>query len=344
MFQSARIKLTLWYLLIIMSVSLAFSGVIYFALTREMARYDHLQRYKIEKKLSEGECYLKDGKINNAPTTGIYNPELITETQERILYVLFIVNGIVFVFSGVLGYLLAGRTLDPIKKMVDSQNRFISDASHELRTPLTSLKSTFEVFLRNKKRNLKEADTVIRESILEVDKLQKLSDSLLNLSHLEESEINHPKEHVSLNEVSQTAIKKIKPIADSKNIKLAAQGKNIMFHGFKATLEELFVILLDNAVKYSPKGTTVLIKMYARREDLIIKVVDEGAGIDEHDMPFIFDRFYRADKSRTSGKHKGHGLGLAIAQKIVETHNGEINVYNNKKSGVTFEVTLPRNS
>ena len=149
MFNSARLKLTAWYLLGIMCISILFSSIIYRGLMSEVNRFEQIQRFRFERRLEEGEIVPKT-IIFKLPPPIPGSQELIEETEKRILIMLITVNAGIFIISGLLGYVLAGRTLKPIKEMMDEQNRFISDASHEFRTPLTSLKSGFEVFLRNK--------------------------------------------------------------------------------------------------------------------------------------------------------------------------------------------------
>src|SRR3989344_3853916 len=129
MFKSARLTLTAWYLAIIMVISIAFSLMIYRVLLIEVIRFERAQRVRIERRM----------QFFNSPIP--VSLELIEEIKQRLIFRLFMVNIGIMVISGGLGYFLAGRTLKPIKEMVDEQNRFISDASHELRTPLTSLKS-----------------------------------------------------------------------------------------------------------------------------------------------------------------------------------------------------------
>ncbi|KKP85942.1 MAG: Integral membrane sensor signal transduction histidine kinase, partial [Candidatus Roizmanbacteria bacterium GW2011_GWA2_35_8] len=170
MFIKARLKLTVYYLLIIMLISLFFSVVIYRNAINELQRIAQLQRYNYERKY--------EPLFYNSSYT-LIESNLIEEAGHRIFISLVIINLSIFVFSAGFGYLLAGKTLNPIAIMIEEQNRFISDASHELKTPLTSLKSAFEVSLRDKKFDIKQAKELVAESIQEVDKLQILSENLL---------------------------------------------------------------------------------------------------------------------------------------------------------------------
>jgi len=329
MFTSARIKLTVWYLFIILSVSASFSLAIYGIWSHEVGRFARVQRTRIERGL-DGNLPLPPAPIRNAPDL-----ELLEEARLRFGVTLVLINVIILVVSGGLGYLLAGKTLKPIKLMIDEQNRFVTDASHELRTPLTALKSTMEVFLRSKTPTIKGSKDLIRSSIEEVNKLKVLSDSLLSLSQYQEYNNSVRFEQVSLKKVVREAVDKIAPLAGQRDISINEQVKDMAVRGNKYSLVDLFVILLENAIKYSPDESKVAIVSSVSGRAINVSVKDEGSGIEEKDIPRIFDRFYRADKSRSSS---GFGLGLSIAKRIVDMHKGKIFVESRVGKGSTFTV------
>ena len=334
MFHSTRLKLTAWYLLIIMTISVTFSVIIYRDLANEINRFEQQQRYRIERRLIQN---LPGPPPVPLPTA---NPELLSETRHRFLLVLALINAGILILSGGLGYVLSGLTLRPIQDMLDEQNRFISDASHELKTPLTSLKIAFEVYLRGKNPTPQEAKTLVTESIDEVNKLQSLSESLLQLAQYEKPQEQTLFEKVSLSEVVTQAVKKIKPIADRKKIGITSKVQEIIVKGNKNSLINCLVILLDNAVKYSGNGTKVSVTVEKTDGTATISVIDHGIGIAADDLPHIFDRFYRADSARIKTTVGGYGLGLPIAEKIVHTHNGTIQVKSKVNTGSIFTVRL----
>src|SRR5258708_19165132 len=306
MFHSARFKLTAWYLIIIMIISISFSAVIYRVSLNEVQRFDRLQRVRIE----------HDYGMPGPRTTLVIENSILEDIQRRIILNLVTINVGILAISGVTSYFLAGMTLKPIKEMMDEQNRFISDASHEIGTPLTSLKTAMEVYLREKKPSLNEASTLVKESITEVNKLQELSGSLLQLAQYHKPD-NHTKiEIVSIKEIIEETVRKLSPLSSKKEIKIRTKTEDNNFPGNKYSLTELLVILLDNAIKYSPKETTIEIESRKSDGQIIISVKDSGIGIDEKDIPHIFDRFYRADAARTRKGSGGYGLGLSIAKKI----------------------------
>jgi len=330
MFQKARIKLTAWYLLIIMLVSISFSMVIFRVLTNELNRFQQIEQVRIERRF---------------PAPVEFEPPNINEVKNRLVLQLIAINVFILAGSAVAGYFLAGRTLKPIAEMVDEQNRFISDASHELRTPLTSLKSEIEVNLRDPNLSISQAKSLLKSNLEEVNSLQVLSDGLIRLTQYSArggSAFGGQKEqNISLEVVAKEAIRKVANAAKEKKITITNGIHNTIVQGNKTSLTELLVIFLDNAIKYSPKQKTVCLTSKKSDGHILIEIADQGIGIDEKDVPHLFDRFYRADKSRTKTDVPGYGLGLSIAKQIVEQHNGTIRVHSELKKGTTFTIELP---
>ncbi len=343
MFRQTRLKLTGWYLLIIMAVSLAFSLVIYRVIGSEVDRFAQTQRLRIERRFRLGEFAPFPDTLSpdSLPLVPIMDPELIEETKRRLMLILVLVNGGILFIAGGLGYILAGKTLQPIKSMLDEQNRFITDSSHEFRTPLTSLKSALDVNLRDPHLTLKGAKTVITDSIQDVNKLQALSDELLQLTQYQKPNGSSQFAPLSLADVAKAALRQVKPLAKAKHITLKNQIKNLKITGNKYGLTDLLVILLDNAIKYSSSSQKVTLTSAKTNSFVTISVKDRGMGIDQKDIPHIFDRFYRTDTARSKTTTGGYGLGLSIAQKIVAAHHGSIAVKSLPGKGSTFTVKLP---
>ena len=333
MFRSARLKLTAWYLLMIMAVSIAFSFGLYRLLSGELTRFERVQRLRIERGLSES----NPQGVFQLPET----PELVEEAESRIFWALIFINLGILTVSSAIGYFLAGRTLAPIAEMVDEQNRFITDASHELRTPLTSLKSAMEVNLRDKNFSIKDARVLISESIDEVDKLQLLTEGLLGLTSFDKPNNHIKMQIVTISDILERAIARVKPMAAAKRIKIENNVKNHKVLGDTKMLIDLFVIFLDNAIKYSHKKGTVVVSSVKNDGKITVSVADLGIGISEKDLPHIFDRFYRADSARSREASGGWGLGLPIAKSIVDMFDGTIKVESKADEGTTFFITLP---
>lgn len=331
MFESARLKLTLWYLLIILVISSFFSFIIFAGIHRELDRFAVSQRQRFER---EEELWV----VAPGPRRRAIDPELLWETKRRLLMQLVTLNGLVLVFAGGAAYFLAGRTLRPIQEMVDQQARFVADASHELRTPLTALKTEIEVGLRDPKMSLLESKALLKSNLEEVERLQKLTTSLIEITRFSTETVS-VMEKLNLAEVMSAAVSLVDPLVLEKGIKLENRVTSVFLAGERARLEELFVILLDNAIKYSPSGSLVRVTSAVKEGRLLVKVLDQGEGIAPEDLPHIFDRFFRADSSRS--QVPGNGLGLSIAQEIVKRHHGKIRVKSAVGKGTTFLVSLP---
>ncbi len=335
MFKSARIKLTAWYLAIIMVISLSFSLVIYQGFNQEIQRALIFQKLRLENPQLPFPPRQTQRQI-------AIDEELLQDSRQRALFGLGFINLIILISSGTAGYFLAGKTLAPIKKMVDEQNRFVSDASHELRTPLTSLITSTEVNLRDKKLSLAQAKKLLAENLKDFLSLKKLSDNLLQLASPLTSNHQQFKEKINCEEIIKEAVRKIIPLVKEKEIDLKIINKEKGFiMGNADKLNQLLVIVLDNAIKYSPKNSVILLQTKILKHTLQIKVVDQGSGIDPLDLPFIFDRFYRSSKSRNKIQTDGYGLGLAIAKKIIEEHQGTIKVESTSVKGTVFGLYLP---
>src|SRR5436189_3681658 len=209
MFQSARFKLTLWYLLIIMAISIFFSAVIYFGATREFDRILRVQRYRMEHPEIRFRIMQQGNFFETIPLPPLREPQLIQEAKMRVLQNLIGINTLILLFSSLAGYFLAGRTLKPIKEMVEEQNRFITDASHELNTPLTSLRTSIEVNLRDSQLTLEKAKEVLESNLEETKNLHILSDELIKLTQYQKPNGNFAFETIVLADVIAAAIQKI---------------------------------------------------------------------------------------------------------------------------------------
>lgn len=303
LFQSARTKLTLFYLTIIMVISIFFSFIIYRGATAELNRIENMQR------------------VRRPNPQFVIDPEIIIETKARIFFSLLSLNAIILFVSGLSGYFLAGKTLNPIAKMMDEQKDFVSNASHELRTPLAALKSQIEVALRSKSMSTKEAKEILKSNLEDVNNMVSLSNYLLKLNkfQLENNKLDFKKVELS---------KIINKVVKDKKIKLDLDKSIVKVN--EDSIYELISILVDNAVKYG-ENKEVIVTL----KNKVLKIKDNGIGISEADLPHIFDRFYRGDKARS---HDGYGLGLSIAKQIADIHSVKIRVESKLDKGSTFKV------
>lgn len=329
MFHSAALKLTTWYLATILLLSVSLSLVIYHFSRNELVSNTSRQVYFFSNQLSPSDfdnfARLRQKQLDQG----------IGHLKGNLL----IFNIMVLVSGGIVSYGLARRTLQPIEDVLESQKRFTGDASHELRTPLAVMQSEIEVALRNNKLSKAQVIELLKSNLEEVAKLKALSESLLRLASEENKSILT--ERVSLKEVVAEAVSRQKVAAKVKKINLKSDIADISVRGDQQGLAELVNLLLDNAIKYSPVGSQITLSSRKRGKNAYLSVKDQGRGIAAADLPRIFDRFYRADSSRTKQNANGYGLGLAIAKKIVDLHNGAIEVKSGLAKGSIFTIRLP---
>ena len=222
-------------------------------------------------------------------------------------------------------------------------SRFTADASHELRTPLAVMRTTAEVALRAPDRNDGEARAALEQIVAEVERTSHLTENLLLLAKADSGAAALQRHNVDLAAALGEACAQAEILARVKGLALAAElpdERRTYVAGDAHALRRLFLILLDNAVKYTPVGGRIDVALRQHGDSVVGEVRDSGIGISPQDLPHVFDRFYRADRAR-SREHGGTGLGLAIARWIAETHGGTITVASELERGSRFEVRLP---
>jgi signal transduction histidine kinase len=332
MFKSATLKLTGWYLIIILLICLLFSFIVYQISSRELAM-------RLQKQAAVTALQVPAFRGVSTQIEAIFDQQL-QEGQRNLKLSLLYTNIGVLLVGGAGSYLLARRTLQPIEDAHAAQSRFTGDVSHELRTPLATMQTEIEVTLRDKSVTKPELIDLLKSNLEEVEKLRGVSDALLRLSQLHEHDMEM--ENIDIKDVLQEACQRIQQEADSKRITLQLQLSSVSILGNGPVLAEMITILLDNAIKYSPQDSMVELRSYRHSGMAVVKVVDHGIGISRKDLPFIFDRFYRGDSSRSKNEVSGYGLGLSLAEEIASLHDGTITAASSK-AGTTFTVRLPVN-
>lgn len=327
MIHSVALRLSLFYLAIIMALSIGFSLVIYRVSADELG--------KVVQPPKDIVTMVDEPWRSNFVAARLAQSEM---SRNNLRGNLIFLNIGTLLLGAIGSYALARRTLQPIEEAFEAQGRFTADASHELRTPLTAMQTSIEVGLRNPNLTLKNSKELLQGTLEEVGKLSRLSNGLLKLTRNAQ---DMPKKPVSLPDIAKETILQLELAASQKKITLTNTVPKLTVWGDDISLKEVLVILVDNAIKYSGAHTTVTISGRQQGKLAFIMVQDQGQGIKASDTVHIFDRFYRADSSRSRDRSEGYGLGLSIAKKIAEAHGGNIEVKSTPGEGSTFTVKLP---
>lgn len=257
----------------------------------------------------------------------------------RLFYVFFLVTLVMlFLILGVSTY-MTSRSLKPVQEAFKRQSQFISDASHEIKTPLTVISTNVDVLLSETQAT--DQQKWLHYIQNEVDRLSRLTHHLLMLAQVEDASlIETGKEIFNISERFEQHLLAVEStVFETGKTFTYRVEPNIMATGNPEQLEQVLLILLDNAIKYASDSGKIDLSLNTQGSYLLLKIFNTGEGISPEDMPFVFDRFYRGDKARTgSGSH--YGLGLSIAKAIVDRHDGKISCECPPTGGVTFTVKL----
>ncbi|KQU14982.1 MULTISPECIES: two-component system histidine kinase PnpS [unclassified Peribacillus] len=239
------------------------------------------------------------------------------------------------------GILLIFHDITELKRLEQMRKDFVANVSHELRTPITSIKGFSETLLDGALKDEKTLKHFLSIILKESDRLQELIQELLNLSKMEQQEFVLKTGVVDitnvLGDIQEMLIGKLKEKEVSLEIK--ASSEPVFIEGESDRIKQVFINLITNALTYTPNGGWVTVNVTENEQTVDIIVQDSGIGIEEKELPRIFERFYRIDKAR-SRDSGGTGIGLAIVKHIIEVHKGKIKVESTPGSGTTFTVTL----
>jgi signal transduction histidine kinase len=214
-----------------------------------------------------------------------------------------------------------------LERLDQTRNQFVSNASHELKTPLSTMKILSETLLYQEQCDLGVQKEFLADINKEIDRLNTIINDLLTLVHMDDRGVTKLQPQLmSLDKLVQDAARRLRPLAEGREIALdVAVRDQIETMGDPSRLEQVFYNLIDNAIKYTPKGGKVRVEVARAGKKAVVKVIDNGIGIPKADQLHVFDRFYRVDKAR-SRDTGGTGLGLAIVKQIVLLHEGSVTV------------------
>jgi len=231
------------------------------------------------------------------------------------------------------------RMLERIESGVRARRQLVADASHELRTPLAAMRAELDVSLMDRSRT--PAERAVLESVREdVDRMTRTVSGLLLLARADEGKLELIEGVVELEREVEGAARPLRAMAEAKGVRLEVDGQPSRTDGDPQRIQQAITNLIENAIEFTPPGGQVTVNTWQRGNEVGVTVADTGAGIPAEAQPHVFDRFYRADPSR-SRESGGSGLGLAICREIVTAHGGRVWVQSEEGKGSAFSLALP---
>jgi len=328
-FRRTLIKLTLGYLVLIMLITGFLSVILYRVGAQPLERRLQLRQ----------DLLMEEPDPGLTPSPHFLDPNAVSEVEHRMGLALIYFNAAVLCLAGLISYQLAKRELKPVEAAVDLQGRFTSDAAHELRTPLTAMRTEIEVALRDAKLDEGEMRELLESNLEEIGKLDALSSGLLKLAQY--GDVNKTDVGaIELEGLVGEARERVRRTAESRHIEVSIELPEATVRGDRSMLAELFVILLDNSLKYSDDGTRIEISGKIDKRHVTVTVQDQGYGIAEADLSHVFDRFYRGTMPAEK-QVSGYGLGLSIARRIAEVNHASIEIRSEPGNGTEAKVRMP---
>lgn len=224
-----------------------------------------------------------------------------------------------------------------LKSTENLQKEFINNVSHEIKTPVSSIEG-FAKFLKDKNLTDEEREEYANIIIEEAKRLENLTGKILKLSKLNNQEIITNKQEIEVAEQIRKAISLLEPKWSKKDIKINVSLEEKIFLGDEDLIFQVWVNIIDNAIKFSNEGESIDIKVYEKDENINVEIKDHGIGMKEEELEKVYDRFYQIDRSHSK---EGSGLGLAIVKRIVELSEGKIEIKSKENKGTTVIVKLP---
>jgi two-component system sensor histidine kinase CiaH len=265
------------------------------------------------------------------------------EAESRLLLILLLGGGVGLLMSFVGAWFLADRALVPIVAAFRRQQEFVADASHELRTPLTILHSAMDLLDQRSDQPLRSNRDVFDEARQELTRMERLTRDLLELARSDRAELQLALGRVDLGALARELAQRVGVIARERGIALEVRVEDpvAVVDGDPDRLQQVGLILLDNALKHTAAGGQVRLLVSSDAGDGVLQVEDNGEGIPDEHLRRVFNRFYRVDRARSRATG-GAGLGLAIAQALVTAHGGQITLSSSPGRGTVATVRLPR--
>lgn len=324
-FHEARLRLTFLYVALLALILLLSSGSIY-------SLFSNRIEYRFARFRPRPQLILPNNTVSPSAE----------EVRADLINAVLIVNGFLLVGAGIASYWLAGITLEPIQAMYHRQRRFLSDASHELRTPLAILQTDLENELTTQTSH-QNFSTNTHSHLEEVQRMGQIVTDLLTLSRLDEKEEAPLRvTNVNIGQMIEETIDRLHSITERHGITIhfSPPSEQITAPTHKELLVHVLSNVIKNAITYNQEQGSVLVSLNKEGKQIVIRVVDTGIGIAQKDLVHIFDRFYRADESR-SRETGGSGLGLAIVQSAMKQLHGSVQIKSTVGVGTTITLRFP---
>ncbi|HUZ76214.1 MAG TPA: HAMP domain-containing sensor histidine kinase [Chloroflexota bacterium] len=258
----------------------------------------------------------------------------------RLLLVVLVVGGGGLVAAVVAAWFLSGKALGPIQAAFQRQQEFTADASHELRTPLTVMRSATDLLSRHQDVPLRENADLVDDLRGEIGRLERITADLLTLARSDAGKMELAVGELELGGLAAEVVRRMGPLAVQRQVALQLAGsERLVVEADPDRIEQVLIILLDNALKHTPAGGQVEVSLRKQGHQAVVAVRDNGEGIASEQLERVFDRFYRADRAR-SHADGGTGLGLAIAKALAEAHDGQLSLRSVPGAGTTATLRL----
>jgi len=320
MIKAALYKLTLFYVVIIMFISLTLSYVLY-SFSHSELQEDYRRSYA------------------NSQAASDYS-QLYANKSRQLIIIFIYFNLFILLSSIAISYLLANKTFQPIDRNQRAQARFIAQASHELRTPITAMKLDSESILQSPNKTYADLEKTLRSNLKDLSKLEQLSKHLLDMAKYQTSSVNNLAVF-DMNKLIKKSIEQIKRSHRQYSQVIIYKGETALVNCDELAIELVMTILLDNAYKYSYQKSSVEVNLTVQAKRLRVDVKSYGPVIDNRDLKRIFEPFYRSTKLNDQTIN-GYGLGLSLAKQIISRHKGNIDLLVNKELSLSdFYFELP---
>jgi signal transduction histidine kinase len=338
-FRTARLRLTLLYLALITAIVVVLSASLY-----EFHAHDveHYGRDRVLRAVGDEGVIPREGPAREGPRVPSDAPS-VGEYLERLGRSILFADIITIIAGGALSWLLASRTLRPVKEAVENEQRFFANAAHDLRTPLSVMRSEAEVILRSGTVEGTETRKVLSSSLEEIDRMSAMVEQMLELARSGHARLHSATLPVplDLSGLARSVVARMSVRARERGLKLTADAPvAATVHGDPRALERAVSNIVENAVSYTPPGGTVEIRVAPHGGHVELSVRDTGIGIEPEDLPHIAEPFFRGDRAR-GARSGGTGLGLTIAQAAVRDNRGTMRAESTPGAGTTVVLRFP---